>query len=376
MRTEVHRVKTPQDLWSAVARGVEVLGGGGLVAFPTETVYGLAAGVASAEAMARLREVKQRPDRPFTVHIGRREQVADYVADPSPRARWLMRKAWPGPVTVVLPTDGRLARDEWNGRLAERVCHEGKVALRFPDHPVAQGILAAVGDPVVVPSANLAGAKPPTCAEDVLAVLKGRIDLVIDAGPARLGMASSIVAFDSEGRCQILREGAYESRTLEAMMCWQILFVCTGNTCRSPIGEGLARLELSRRLGCRQEQLPEQGWRVISAGTVAFGGSPASGEAVQVATELGAKIAGHQNQALTAELINLSDLIFCMAGHHLQEVIALSPSAAPRACLLDAGGDIADPIGASVDVYRDVAGRIHRAILARMDTILGSSHLE
>jgi len=346
------------------------LAGGGLVAFPTETVYGLAASAASEHAMARLRDLKQRPNRPFTVHIATPEQSLLYVAAPPLRARWLMKKAWPGPVTVVLTTGGKLAQTKWGDEIAERICYQGSVALRCPDHPLATALLAAVANPVVAPSANLTGKKPPVRPQDVLAQLDGQIDLLLEGGPTRLGEASTIVAFEQDGKVNILRAGIYERRTIENMMQKQILFVCTGNTCRSPIAEGITRMELSRRLACKVDELAQRGWNIVSAGTMAFGGSAVSAEAIQAAARLGANIEGHKNRLLTTDLIDSSDLIFCMTDQHLQEVVRQCPAAARRAHLLDAGGNIADPIGESVRVYSRGAEQLRRAILGRMDMIL------
>jgi L-threonylcarbamoyladenylate synthase len=370
MTTEVYKIETPEDIPAAAARGVEVLAAGGLVAFPTETVYGLGASAASDKAMRDLRRLKQRPARPFTVHIGEVERALAYVSDPPHSARRLMRKAWPGPVTIILPTAGRLATADWNGRIAERICHKDTIALRCPDHPLAQYILIGVRDPVVVPSANPAGKKPPVSAEEVLADFDGQIDLVIDGGRSPLGESSTVVSFDAIGRFDIQREGAYRRETLEELMRKQVLFVCTGNTCRSPMAEGLARMELARRVGCKESQLEECGWRVVSAGTMSLGGSPATPEAVEAAGKLGANIRNHVNQPLTGALIESSDLVFCMTGQHVEEVTRLSPASADRVGLLDPAGDILDPIGASGEVYHQVAKRIHAAIQTQMDEIL------
>jgi L-threonylcarbamoyladenylate synthase len=172
----------------AIAAAACCLAAGGLVAFPTETVYGLGADAQNEEAVARLYEAKRRPAfNPLIAHVadaGAGERLARFSAD----ALRLAQTFWPGPLTLVLPkrADCPVAELATAGL--------DSVALRVPDHPIARAIIEAFGKPVVAPSANRSGHVSPTTAAHVLADLRGRIDLIIDDGPASIGIESTIVA--------------------------------------------------------------------------------------------------------------------------------------------------------------------------------------
>ncbi|MCY2930293.1 MAG: L-threonylcarbamoyladenylate synthase [Planctomycetota bacterium] len=189
--------KTPAEIASAAAIGADVLRKGGLVGFPTETVYGVAAAADVLEGMERLRDLKDRPERPFSVHLAGPGEVGRYVRAVPPVAQRLVRKAWPGPLTLVLPTGGRLAEAALQkAGLYEVLCHDGFIGLRCPDEPAASALLARAGGPVVAASANLKGQPSPRDAREALAALDGRIELMIDTGPTRHRGDSTIVQVD------------------------------------------------------------------------------------------------------------------------------------------------------------------------------------
>lgn len=199
-----------------IAQAARILESGGLVAVPTETVYGLAARADSAEAVAKIYAAKGRPDfNPLIVHVRGVEQAERY-AEFSPEARALAAAHWPGPLTLVLPrrTDAGLA-EAVTARLPT-------VALRAPAHAVMQALLAAVDFPLAAPSANRSGFISPTTPAHVLASLEGRIAMVLDGGATTAGVESTIVAVRADGRVEELRPGPLqigvrgEGRTLEA----------------------------------------------------------------------------------------------------------------------------------------------------------------
>ena len=150
------------------------------------------------------------------------------------------------------------------------------------------------------------------------------------------------------------------------MIEYSVLFVCTGNTCRSPMAEGLAKHALAEMKGVPIGELEAAGIRVRSAGVMTGGGSPASGQAVEAMSRVGVEIADHQSSALTADLIQDADAIYTMTDSHRQAVLMHSPAAAEKTDLLDPAGDIIDPFGAPVDVYVQTAEMIRDALARRL----------
>ncbi|MEI7837307.1 MAG: L-threonylcarbamoyladenylate synthase [Planctomycetota bacterium] len=354
MKTRVVKPGTPAEIALAAEQGAQVLRRGGLVGFPTETVYGVAAAAEMYEGLERLRELKDRPERPFGVHLPGPEAVGRYVKAMPLVAQRLIRRAWPGPVTLVLPTGGRLAEEALqNAGLCETLCYEGTIGLRCPDEPSASAMLGKMAGPVVAASANLKGMPSPREGWEVLAALDGRIDLLIDTGPTRWRKDSTIVQVDASG-WKMLREGAYDEAAVRAMAGVRILFVCTGNTCRSPMAAGLAAAMTAGG-----------GVTVESAGLDAWPGEPAADNAVRAVAELGGNIAGHTSQIVTSQLIRGADMIFCMTAGHAAQLRRMEPEGPDRVKLLDDQRDIPDPFGGSLEEYRVAAGQIKAALERR-----------
>ncbi|MBM7853746.1 L-threonylcarbamoyladenylate synthase [Desulfohalotomaculum tongense] len=190
----------------AIKEAGAIIARGGLVAFPTETVYGLGANALDGKAVKKIFKAKGRPsDNPLIVHVAGIDEVKKLSAGCSPRALKLMHTFWPGPLTLVLPKS-RLVPPEVTGGL-------NTVAVRMPDHPVARQLIAAAGVPVAAPSANLSGSPSPTTARHVLEDLAGRVDGVLDGGPSNLGVESTVLDI-STGEPVILRPGGITAEQL------------------------------------------------------------------------------------------------------------------------------------------------------------------
>ena len=207
IRTEI--LKT-EDLEQALLRAREVLLSGGLVAFPTETVYGLGGNALDPEASRKIYAAKGRPsDNPLIVHVGRKEDIEPLVRGIPEDAERLMEAFWPGPLTIILPKS-ELVPPETTGGLQT-------VALRMPSHPFANAMLKTCGCPVAAPSANRSGRPSTTRFSHVLEDLRGRVDLLIDGGDVPIGVESTIIDLSGEAPT-LLRPGRITIKELSAVI--------------------------------------------------------------------------------------------------------------------------------------------------------------
>ncbi|MFQ5415317.1 MAG: L-threonylcarbamoyladenylate synthase [Phycisphaerae bacterium] len=370
MRTEVLKVD-PADAGGVALRAAsEVLRRGGLVAFPTETVYGVGARADDPDAMTRLRTAKScSPERAFTVHVGSTEASTKYASRWSGVARRLAHKGWPGPLTLIVPAAAASApiMAGLDPSAAGAMFYDGTVGLRCPDHAVALSLLHGVGVPIVAASANVTGKPAPTSADDVLDDLGHAVDLVLDAGPTRYAKPSTVVR--ATGRSfEIVRAGVYDERTIRAMACLRLLFVCTGNTCRSPMAAALARAAIAKRLGCDASDLPALGVHIESAGT-SGGGGGAADHAIAVMARRGIDVSGHRSRSLTTALIEQADHIYTMTAAHEESVMRMAPSARRRVTRLLGDRDVVDPFGGTEDDYERTAQAIDAGLAVRLEDV-------
>ena len=210
MKTDVLAVDPAQPEAEKIRRAASVLRGGGLIAFPTETVYGLGADARNAEAVSRIFEAKGRPaTNPVIVHVADPSELLNVSEEPTETGKLLAKRFWPGPLTLVLPKRPEIP--------AIVTANGPTVAVRCPAHPVARAVIREAGVPVAAPSANRSTELSPTRAEHVLAGLDGRIELILDGGACPGGLESTVV--DATGPIpRVLRHGLITVPMLEAVI--------------------------------------------------------------------------------------------------------------------------------------------------------------
>jgi protein-tyrosine-phosphatase/tRNA A37 threonylcarbamoyladenosine synthetase subunit TsaC/SUA5/YrdC len=353
-----------------IQRAARTLSAGGLVAFPTETAYALAASGLCPEAVAQLDSWPAAEGR-GSLQVAVRDAAAalDWVPSMSSLGRRLARRCWPGPVELVW---GEEARQGLVRRLPApvraQVCAAGNLGLRIPGHRAILQLLQSFAGPVVLrtipapESGPESGETSPEAVtpEQVVQALGEREALVLADGPSRYGRPATAVRVTGN-TWELLREGIVTRETLGRLSGCMILFICTGNTCRSPMAEALCKKLLADRLSCSPEELPERGFVVQSAGLSAMMGSGAAEEALATAQEFGADLSDHSSQPVSADLVAQADHLIAMTQTHLQLLTRHFPRLGTRPRLLSPEGhDLPDPIGGSLAVYRDCAQVILR----------------
>jgi protein-tyrosine phosphatase len=330
---------------------VAALQRGELCVLPTETVYGLAMLPSHPSAGTAGRALKGRGDlQPYTWHLAKAADARRLVPAFRAGIERLVARYWPGPLTVIAPDANGVPQ-----------------GLRVPAHEFTREVIAACGEPLWLTSVNRHGEPPLRDAAAIEAAFGAELAEIVDDGPSPLGLASTIVRQDGR-KLSVLREGILGATEVLQTAAHLVLFVCTGNTCRSPLAEVLARELTAQKLGCAAADVLAHGVSFASAGTGTMDGMPASDGSLAVAAEAKLDLARHASQQVTAELVARASQIWCLAQSHRRALIAEFPDAAAKVRLLRPDAlDIADPYGRDLPVYRRTRDEIRAVLAARLD---------
>ncbi|HEY7158708.1 MAG TPA: Sua5/YciO/YrdC/YwlC family protein [Gemmataceae bacterium] len=335
------------DPHAVIQYAVQSLCQGRTVAFPGETGYALAASGLAPEAVRQLPGAAE--GEALTLAVRGPAEACDWAPAMSPLARRLARRLWPGPVTLLV---GGAIEQGLASRLAEevraRLCLNDTLRLAQPGHELLREVLRHLPGPLVF---------VPLSGEGTAAL--ERMDVIVEDGPNPDAQQATLIAVNGD-TWQVVQPGALSAEDIRQRTACQVVFVCTGNTCRSPLAEALCKKRLADHLGCTVEELPARGFQVLSAGVAATVGAPAAAEAETVARSYGADLSAHRSQPLTLELAARTDYLVGMTQGHLHALTDYFGHLGATTRLLDPDGDIADPIGREQSIYDECGQQIWR----------------
>jgi protein-tyrosine-phosphatase/tRNA A37 threonylcarbamoyladenosine synthetase subunit TsaC/SUA5/YrdC len=347
------QVCPPADVAALAAR---VLSQGRLVTLPTESGPEIAASALHADAVAALQKIAE-PSEPLAVVVTAMEEAKDWLPFLGEPGRRLVRKLGQGPWKLIADGGADFGQLQWLPEpVRNLLCPARHLALRWPDHPVWNMTARLLKQPMVSAlCTKLNDDRVVSIADSVLQPAIAPTTLIRVTGK----------------QWQVARPGGLSDESLDELMPCRVLFVCTGNTCRSPMAEALMKRLLADRLGCRSEELRPRGFLVQSAGLAAMMGGEAAPDAVGVVRAFGADLAGHLSRRLTLEQLMLADHVFAMTESHLWALESVDVPGLPTPRLLSPDGDdVPDPIGAAPEVYRACAHEILGHLQKRLPEIL------
>lgn len=338
------RVTPNKTSGKSIDTAISVLKEGGIVAFPTETVYGLCVDPTNQEAVARLHALKGRDGAKSSAHlISDRKQAEVLSGGLPPPARRLAHAFWPGPLTLVVPA-----------------AMGGTIGLRLSSVALARALVRGVGRPLLQTSANRSGEPAALNATGVFRAFGTGVDLVLDAGRVSGGESSTVV--DCHGPTfRILRESAISADEVREAAVERIVIACTGNICRSPLAEQILRSEVAARLALPESELIQNAFDITSCGTQGWSDSPAVEESVRSAKELGYDISAHRGSVCSPERMGNADRVWVMTHRHLEELRLHFQDRPEALSLFDPkGDDVEDPYKKSKRVFRRIAKQLEK----------------
>lgn len=357
-------IETRADIAGGIDEAIGVLRSGGVVGVPDSTSYRGLTLAGSSERVAQLQDVGNG----VCLAVNGDEQATDLAPELPESLKRLMKRCWPGPlvVRVGVQEGGFQALDR---KVQATLLTNGHFSITSPGDPIVQEIMARMDEPLVV-TGDTGDVGRVATANEVAGVIPV-IELVLNSGPVTYDTSATVVQVTDTG-FEVVFSGVLSDQAIRLSACRIYLFVCTGNTCRSPLAEGLFRNLLAERLQCEPDELIDMGFLVQSAGLAAASGSPASFESVDILKRRGIDIGGHSSQPLSAQLLDASDHIFTMTQGHRDAILRFRADLGGKVEVLRRNGeDVVDPIGGGMGEYERCEREIEESLRA-----IVSSHLD
>lgn len=348
-----------------VNQAADVLNQGGVILYPTDTLYGLGVDVANEEAMHKLFSLKGREiSQPVSFMTDAVDHIEAYQGLLPMEIRHQLDILFPGKITTLLENTFKKTLPIFSAVRTQK-----KIGWRIPDHPFCLALCAAFGKPVSTTSANLTGGGNAAAVQEILSQLNGVPDMIIDAGPVNKKSGSTIIDFTKQP-LMIVRQGEVKKSELQKLIpgqnfqfkksAFEIVFVCSGNVCRSPMAEGILRAMLAKT---RFKNII----RISSAGTLYLPPTPVHNWAEKVASANEINIHAHISSHLNAKIMERADMIISMAVNHRAYLKKHFAEHTHKVILLKewkrgkqlSNPSIADPIGHEIDFFTDTFAEIH-----------------
>ena len=360
-RTEIYQIDLNHPNPEAISRAAEIVASGGIVVYPTDTLYGFGVNARNQIAMGNLYRIKGRnDDKPVSLMVKNTAQIEDLAGKLNLLEKNLCDLLFPGKVTLVLRVKKELS--------LPKLGHQKKIGFRIPDNKICSLLISEANTTITSTSVNLASGDALNSAAEIKAVFDKQVDLILDAGTLAPSKGSTVLDLSTEP-ATVLREGDITIEQLEQKLGYKlyrtypdkyvITFVCSGNICRSPMAAGILRKMAERTIY-------RDSIEVNSAGTLNINNSPATLQAIDIADQEGINISKHKSQGINEDILRRANLIICMALDHHKFISQRYPQYRHKVILLKqwlvakhlSNPSIADPIGHSFAFYERIFNEI------------------